>query len=90
MCKENQTHSGLRWRNHRDETSFKFHCRKNAFKYYGAECYYICLIYTLGQKKECLEAIRDFCIQQQPEVIVVSGDITQRAKYEQFLNVDSI
>ena len=25
-----------------------------------------------------------FCIQQQPEVIVVSGDITQRAKYEQF------
>lgn len=42
------------------------------------------------EKKECLEAIRDFCIQQQPEVIVVSGDITQRAKYEQFLNVDSI
>ncbi|MFX8460998.1 metallophosphoesterase family protein, partial [Acinetobacter baumannii] len=36
------------------------------------------------EKKECLEAIRDFCIQQQPEVIVVSGDITQRAKYEQF------
>lgn len=36
------------------------------------------------EKEECLDAIKSFCIQQQPEVIVVSGDITQRARYEQF------
>lgn len=32
----------------------------------------------------CLDAIRLFCTQHKPEVIVVSGDITQRARYQQF------
>lgn len=32
----------------------------------------------------CLDAIRLFCTQHRPEVIVVSGDITQRARYQQF------
>ena len=43
-----------------------------------------------GTEKRVFRGNKRFCIQQQPEVIVVSGDITQRAKYEQFLNVDSI
>lgn len=34
----------------------------------------------------CLDAIRLFCTQHRPEVIVVSGDITQRARYQQFYN----
>lgn len=38
------------------------------------------------EKPECLTAIEDFCRQHRPEVIVVSGDLTQRARFIQFYN----
>ncbi|AOA57741.1 metallophosphoesterase family protein [Acinetobacter larvae] len=34
----------------------------------------------------CLEAIQHFCQIQRPEVIVVSGDLTQRARSKQFIS----
>lgn len=36
------------------------------------------------EKAECVEAIQRFCIQHQPETVVVSGDLTQRARFKQF------
>ncbi len=38
------------------------------------------------EKPECLIAIEKFCQEHQPELIVVSGDLTQRAKFIQFYN----
>ena len=32
----------------------------------------------------CISAIQRFCQQHQPEAVVVSGDLTQRARFEQF------
>ena len=37
------------------------------------------------ERLECIRAIQKFCIEQQPEVVVVSGDLTQRAKFREFL-----
>lgn len=37
------------------------------------------------ERPECIRAIQKFCIEQQPEVVVVSGDLTQRAKFREFL-----
>lgn len=36
------------------------------------------------EKIECLNAIRDFCMQHTPQAVVVSGDLTQRARFNQF------
>lgn len=36
------------------------------------------------EKQECLTAIENFCLEHEPEAIVVSGDLTQRARYKQF------
>lgn len=36
------------------------------------------------EKPACLSAIRQFCLDHLPEAIVVSGDLTQRARYKQF------
>lgn len=36
------------------------------------------------QRQECLDAIQRFCQQYQPEVIVISGDLTQRARFHEF------
>ena len=36
------------------------------------------------EKQACMTAIQAFCEQHQPEAIVVSGDITQRARFYQF------
>ncbi|ENV37668.1 hypothetical protein F959_01188 [Acinetobacter venetianus RAG-1 = CIP 110063] len=36
------------------------------------------------ERDVCLEAIRKFCKQYRPEAIVVSGDLTQRARFNQF------
>lgn len=36
------------------------------------------------EKQECIEAIQNFCIKHQPEAVVVSGDLTQRARLQQF------
>lgn len=36
------------------------------------------------EKIECLNAIRNFCRLHQPEAVVVSGDLTQRARFKQF------
>lgn len=36
------------------------------------------------ERQVCIEAIQTFCAQHRPEVIVVSGDLTQRAKLSQF------
>ena len=38
------------------------------------------------EKPECLIAIEKFCQEHRPELIVVSGDLTQRAKFIQFYN----
>ncbi|MDV2468512.1 metallophosphoesterase [Acinetobacter chinensis] len=38
------------------------------------------------ENKDCMEAIRQFCQTHQPEAVVVSGDLTQRAKYIEFLH----
>ncbi len=37
------------------------------------------------EKPACLQAIQQFCQQHQPEAVVVSGDLTQRARWMQFL-----
>ena len=37
------------------------------------------------ERLECIRAIQKFCVEQQPEVVVVSGDLTQRAKFREFL-----
>jgi len=36
------------------------------------------------ERPECLNALRVFCKEQQPEALVVSGDLTQRARFTQF------
>ena len=36
------------------------------------------------EKPECMAAIRQFCLEHPLEAIVVSGDLTQRARYQQF------
>lgn len=36
------------------------------------------------ERPECIRAIKKFCEQHQPEVVVVSGDLTQRAKLKEF------
>jgi 3',5'-cyclic AMP phosphodiesterase CpdA len=38
------------------------------------------------ERPECLVAIQEFCQQQQPEAVVVSGDLTQRARYFEFFH----
>ncbi len=37
------------------------------------------------ERPECIDAIQKFCQTHQPEVVVVSGDLTQRAKFKEFL-----
>ncbi|WP_296281685.1 metallophosphoesterase [uncultured Acinetobacter sp.] len=37
------------------------------------------------ERQECIKAIQKFCLEQQPEIVVVSGDLTQRAKFKEFL-----
>lgn len=37
-----------------------------------------------AEKQQCLAAIQQFCLEHCPEVIVVSGDLTQRARWGQF------
>lgn len=37
------------------------------------------------ERQECIRAIQAFCQEQRPEVVVVSGDLTQRAKFKEFL-----
>lgn len=36
------------------------------------------------EKQACMTAIQEFCEQHRPEAVVVSGDITQRARLSQF------
>lgn len=36
------------------------------------------------ERQTCIRAIQDFCATHQPEVVVVSGDLTQRAKLSEF------
>lgn len=36
------------------------------------------------ERSECIQAIQKFCVLHRPEVIVVSGDVTQRAKLSEF------
>ena len=36
------------------------------------------------EKIECIDAIRKFCDLHSPEAVVVSGDLTQRARFKQF------
>ncbi|ANF81369.1 3',5'-cyclic-nucleotide phosphodiesterase [Acinetobacter sp. NCu2D-2] len=36
------------------------------------------------EKQECVQAIQAFCREHRPEAVVVSGDITQRARWYQF------
>lgn len=36
------------------------------------------------EKPECIQALLAFCIEHQPEAVVVSGDLTQRAKFKEF------
>lgn len=36
------------------------------------------------EQQDCLNAIQQFCLQHSPEVVVVSGDLTQRARFQQF------
>ena len=38
------------------------------------------------EQPECIRALEAFCAQHQPEAIVVSGDLTQRARFKQFYN----
>lgn len=35
-------------------------------------------------RQDCLDAIQRFCQQHQPEVVVISGDLTQRARFREF------
>ena len=36
------------------------------------------------EKSACMAAIRLFCLEHEIEAVVVSGDLTQRARYTQF------
>mgnify|MGYP000859553870 FL=1 len=36
------------------------------------------------EREVCIQAIQQFCQQHRPEAIVVSGDLTQRARFKQF------
>lgn len=36
------------------------------------------------ERPECIQALREFCQARQPEAVVVSGDLTQRARFQQF------
>lgn len=36
------------------------------------------------QRQVCLDAIQRFCQQHRPEVVVISGDLTQRARFHEF------
>ncbi|WP_445115252.1 metallophosphoesterase family protein [Acinetobacter sp. WZC-1] len=36
------------------------------------------------ERDECLRAIQKFCVQHRPEAVVVSGDLTQRARRSEF------
>ena len=38
------------------------------------------------ERPACLAAIQEFCREQQPELVVVSGDLTQRARYGEFFH----
>ena len=38
------------------------------------------------ERPACLTAIQAFCREQQPELVVVSGDLTQRARYREFFH----
>ena len=38
------------------------------------------------ERPACLTAIQAFCYEQQPELVVVSGDLTQRARYREFFH----
>ena len=38
------------------------------------------------ERPACLKAIQEFCREQQPELVVVSGDLTQRARYREFFH----
>lgn len=38
------------------------------------------------ERPACLTAIQEFCSEQQPELVVVSGDLTQRARYREFFH----
>ena len=38
------------------------------------------------ERPACLIAIQEFCRDQQPELVVVSGDLTQRARYREFFH----
>jgi len=37
------------------------------------------------ERPECLSAIQKFCAKHRPEAIVISGDLTQRARLKQFI-----
>lgn len=37
------------------------------------------------ERQGCISAIQQFCREHQPEAAVISGDLTQRARYRQFL-----
>jgi 3',5'-cyclic AMP phosphodiesterase CpdA len=37
------------------------------------------------EKTQCMHAIRQFCLRYKIEAVVVSGDLTQRARFKQFL-----
>lgn len=37
------------------------------------------------ERQGCISAIQQFCLEHQPEAAVISGDLTQRARYRQFL-----
>lgn len=36
------------------------------------------------EKQECIQALQQFCEKHRPEAVVVSGDLTQRARFKQF------
>lgn len=36
------------------------------------------------ERPECIRPIQKFCAVHKPEVVVVSGDLTQRAKFKEF------
>jgi len=36
------------------------------------------------EREVCIEAIKQFCQQHRPEAVIVSGDLTQRARFKQF------
>lgn len=38
------------------------------------------------ERPACLISIQEFCRDQQPELVVVSGDLTQRARYREFFH----